>query len=283
MATNTDFLQAILANPEEDAPRLIFADWLEEQGQSDRAEFIRGQCELAQLTEEHPRYKLLAAQMETLRAGHETEWLPSFLSKVPYRWERGFVSCLWTSPRIFLAIAPKLFIWEPVQHLQFTIDSDKRADHAQLVKCMADLGHSPWLEKIRTLNLYDIPIGDRGLEVLLTHGVPRLQNLRTLYLFCAELTNASVGSLVAARLPACTTLSLDLNRFTDEGVIRFAKELDWPALTKLHLCFNNFQAAGAEALVKATRLAHVMLDLRCNRLSDSAKERLKRYAPRVTL
>lgn len=41
------FLDAIIAEPADDRPRLVFADWLEEQGQSDRAEFIRVQCEIA--------------------------------------------------------------------------------------------------------------------------------------------------------------------------------------------------------------------------------------------
>jgi uncharacterized protein (TIGR02996 family) len=40
------FLQAICAKPEDDTPRLVYADWLEEQGDTDRAEFIRVQCEL---------------------------------------------------------------------------------------------------------------------------------------------------------------------------------------------------------------------------------------------
>ncbi|MHB1424636.1 MAG: TIGR02996 domain-containing protein [Gemmataceae bacterium] len=43
------FLQDILAHPDDDAPRLIFADWLEEQGDAGsvaRAEFIRAQCAL---------------------------------------------------------------------------------------------------------------------------------------------------------------------------------------------------------------------------------------------
>jgi uncharacterized protein (TIGR02996 family) len=35
------FLRDISANPEDDAPRLIFADWLEEQGDAARAEFSR--------------------------------------------------------------------------------------------------------------------------------------------------------------------------------------------------------------------------------------------------
>jgi uncharacterized protein (TIGR02996 family) len=39
-------LAAILANPDEDTARLVFADWLEENGQPARAELIRLQCRL---------------------------------------------------------------------------------------------------------------------------------------------------------------------------------------------------------------------------------------------
>jgi uncharacterized protein (TIGR02996 family) len=46
--TDADALfAAILADPADDAPRLVYADWLEEHGQPERAEFIRVQCELA--------------------------------------------------------------------------------------------------------------------------------------------------------------------------------------------------------------------------------------------
>jgi len=38
---------AILAHPDDDGPRLVYADWLEEHGEQERAEFIRVQCELA--------------------------------------------------------------------------------------------------------------------------------------------------------------------------------------------------------------------------------------------
>jgi uncharacterized protein (TIGR02996 family) len=41
------FLSGIRAEPDDDAPRLVFADWLEDQGDAERAEFIRVQCELA--------------------------------------------------------------------------------------------------------------------------------------------------------------------------------------------------------------------------------------------
>lgn len=43
----TALLAAIREHPEEDTPRLMYADWLEEHGERERAEFIRVQCELA--------------------------------------------------------------------------------------------------------------------------------------------------------------------------------------------------------------------------------------------
>jgi uncharacterized protein (TIGR02996 family) len=44
------FLAAIKASLDDDAPRLQFADWLEERGQGERAEFIRVQLHLARIT-----------------------------------------------------------------------------------------------------------------------------------------------------------------------------------------------------------------------------------------
>src|SRR5262249_41365819 len=42
-------LNAILRQPEDDVVRLVYADWLEENGAPARAEFIRVQCRLATL------------------------------------------------------------------------------------------------------------------------------------------------------------------------------------------------------------------------------------------
>ena len=48
-------VQQIVKNPDEDGPRLKYADWLEENGDSDRAELIRVQCECAILADEARR------------------------------------------------------------------------------------------------------------------------------------------------------------------------------------------------------------------------------------
>ena len=41
MNDGTALLAAILAHPEEDTPRLLYADYLQEQGDDERARFIR--------------------------------------------------------------------------------------------------------------------------------------------------------------------------------------------------------------------------------------------------
>ncbi len=43
------FMAEILAHPEEDAPRLLLADWWDENGQPERGEFVRVQVALARL------------------------------------------------------------------------------------------------------------------------------------------------------------------------------------------------------------------------------------------
>ncbi len=48
-------LAAILEHPSDDFARLVLADWLEENGQADRAEFIRVQVEMAKIPPEPER------------------------------------------------------------------------------------------------------------------------------------------------------------------------------------------------------------------------------------
>ena len=48
------FLATIRDRPDDDGPRLIYADYLDEQGDC-RGDFIRIQCALAKLGEDDPR------------------------------------------------------------------------------------------------------------------------------------------------------------------------------------------------------------------------------------
>src|SRR6478735_626738 len=80
------FLDDIAAHVEDDAPRLVFADWLEDQGQSHRAEFIRVQCQLDALDDGDPRREALEERERELLAVHRGEWMRPLPSWV---WRQG--------------------------------------------------------------------------------------------------------------------------------------------------------------------------------------------------
>ena len=69
MTSDGDALfRAICELPGEDTPRLMYADWLQENGQPDRAEFIRLQCEAWALC---PAYPTLSGPA---RSGCPSRW-----------------------------------------------------------------------------------------------------------------------------------------------------------------------------------------------------------------
>ena len=68
LMTERDALyRAIIANPEDDTPRFVYADWLEENGRAEEAEFIRVECRLETLAPEDPEFTDLLARQEELR------------------------------------------------------------------------------------------------------------------------------------------------------------------------------------------------------------------------
>ncbi|MGL4424542.1 MAG: TIGR02996 domain-containing protein, partial [Gemmataceae bacterium] len=85
------FLAAIAAAPDDDTPRLIYADWLDDHADSARAEFIRIQCQLAQLDDVDPsRDGLEDRELELLRQ-HERKWFPNWPFAHEWQFRRGFV------------------------------------------------------------------------------------------------------------------------------------------------------------------------------------------------
>jgi uncharacterized protein (TIGR02996 family) len=77
MSTERAFEQAILASPEDDALRLIYADWLEEQGDP-RGEYLRVETALARTPAGDPRYGALRERVTELRQGVDRTWGTTF-------------------------------------------------------------------------------------------------------------------------------------------------------------------------------------------------------------
>jgi uncharacterized protein (TIGR02996 family) len=92
MTPDDAFLQAIIESPDDDGLRLVYADYLEEQGQPERAELIRVQIELARFQEDPSwRDEWEAREQELLRA-HGEQWLGPLRGLVSqWTFRRGFV------------------------------------------------------------------------------------------------------------------------------------------------------------------------------------------------
>lgn len=129
MDENAAFMAAIRDNPDDDTPRLVFADWCDDRGEPDRAEFIRGQVEIARaltpgvrkladtvsafvppervFEARHPGITALRARSDALLAEHELDWLrdwplwqvgfqanSTWVPEAEWAWDRGFVGAV---------------------------------------------------------------------------------------------------------------------------------------------------------------------------------------------
>ncbi len=102
MTTPEAFIRNIAQKIYDDAPRLVFADWLEEQGDTDRAEFIRVQVELEPMRDQ---YEIARAAELHQREEQLYKNKKSWLGDMPEGWSewetgisvefrRGFVDML---------------------------------------------------------------------------------------------------------------------------------------------------------------------------------------------
>src|SRR5438270_12033622 len=93
MSSLAGFLDAIRADPDDEAARLIFADWLEEQGDPDlsaRAELLRVQCELARWVPDLERRTALQERERELLDAHAAAWMAPWQDRcLGWRFQRG--------------------------------------------------------------------------------------------------------------------------------------------------------------------------------------------------
>jgi uncharacterized protein (TIGR02996 family) len=98
MSDEDAFLAAVRAAPDDNTPRLVYADWLDEHGRPGGA-FLRAECELSALNPADPRRSELQAVVRGTSAGVDPGWLAAvsrapiencgveFQFRCPRRWE----------------------------------------------------------------------------------------------------------------------------------------------------------------------------------------------------
>ena len=117
MTDETPFLEAIADRPYDDAPRLVFADWLDERGDTEWAEFIRVQCELAQMPQDNPRRPVLLGRERQLLAILTPRWLGGRLQARQVRFARGFLDEVYALPDEYLEAVPVLRRFAPTHKI----------------------------------------------------------------------------------------------------------------------------------------------------------------------
>jgi uncharacterized protein (TIGR02996 family) len=119
MVTDGEALRrAIVENPDEDTHRLVYADWLDENRQPDRAAFIRAQIEAARAEPFSPQARAAKGKADELFRKNRAAWTTSIRDKVHDFWfKRGFVTGVQAEASEFSRVAPPLFEAEPLQEL----------------------------------------------------------------------------------------------------------------------------------------------------------------------
>src|SRR5262245_38343099 len=116
-------IAAIREAPDDDAPRLVFADWLEERGdEADlaRAEFIRIQITRARLPIEDERHSELQARELRLLKRWAPAWCGSHFAFKKLRFRRGFIEFVYLPVTVFPDHCRRMFALEPVRDVLLT-------------------------------------------------------------------------------------------------------------------------------------------------------------------
>jgi uncharacterized protein (TIGR02996 family) len=288
------FLAAIIESPD-DTPRLLYADWLDDHGQADRAAFIRVQLALACLPDHDPRREELEARERALLRRHERAWLGPLRKGVKkWKFRRGFVEDIEVEAGDFLAHGAALLALAPVRRVELhrgwgpveatlrrlaACDALARLEGVGLAfgyqessdRTLQALASLPaLLERLEALHTMGGGISEAGLAAVVRS--PRLLRLRTLWLGgCGLSGERGIRPLAnSRRLGSLNHLSLHNNTIGDEGVRALAGSPNCRLLAALDLTRCDAWPAGAAALASSPHLAGLLgLNLQRNGITDA--------------
>lgn len=286
------FLEDILEQPDDDAPRLIFADWLEENGDPDRAEFIRIRVEqahgpsarakrAARLIEDNwDRWVKPLCLLADDTALRHHRWLNSrprvSASKLVHEFPRGFIPSFALRASTFLAKTDAILALTALTRLRLdqagglggalaacpalrAIRELEFIDwsHSPLASVdMAELAHSPHLTRLTTLCLPRNNLGDEGSQLLAR----------------------------AAWVSSIRSLDLSDNGLSTTGLRALTTRDDWHQLRELRLDNNFFDNEAVSLLLSAPWLRDLEILSLCNAgITDEQAQAISRRVPRVRL
>jgi len=275
------FLNAIHATPDDDAPRLVFTDWLEENGEVERAEFIRIQIAMKQEYENNheatPRLEAMFQQQKSLFNLPWADTLRRCQAAAVSTYSRGFSTAPFhMSASTFADEASELSGWfGPLPRLVLSECEGQ-------LRRVAERPELCWIHSLslrrnwRKCDLFDSDIQALcksrylgSLRELGLHGTSRRSAEQDQY----TLSGASCRTLArTAGLKALLQLDLTSNAIGDEGARELANAKQFGSLRVLILHDTEISASGADALARSKTFGE-LTDLRLTGNSIPARSR----------
>lgn len=194
-------LRAIAAAPDDDTPRLVFADWLTERGDP-RGDFLRDHLRLARQPDDEilrsQLAKTLSASWKTF-AGPLAKWVSG-----PAAFERGLVTRLTLPLATFEKEGERLLTEWPIEHISFALE-DFTPQHLER------LVNAPAMPLVRSLSLFrKSPAAQHRMPMARLATGTRFQRLERLVLgACGH--SASDWEFLFSNLVAPKLTRVDLN------------------------------------------------------------------------
>ncbi len=288
MSERAAFISAILDNWADDTPRLVFADWLQENGEEARAEFIRAQINPVSLPESvrersDPGARIAGKHGAALGGG----WRRAIgVSETEGEYVRGFLTGVEVHSTDYIRLAGNALELEPVEfELELRalypdgtptalaeIEALSASRHLRAVRTITALRHfeekryfgperfAELMESPHLINLRGATINEPGLGAVAVEALanaPAAFKLESLYLS---------GSLAGDRATRHT------------AVERIASAPRFASLNYLFLRFNQLDASDADVLLASKTLPRTLvLDVANNQLG---RQRLAALAKR---
>lgn len=243
------FMSAILADPDDDTPRLVFADWLDENGSDDdkaHAALIRAQCRLEVPPVRSKERRVLKHEADAILKEHGHRWakeLADLGSVRSWSFHRGFLDGITISATQFAAHAEAIFKAAPT--IRTATFPDASNEVGRLAKC-------EYLSRLASVNLQSMcgcgfcPIHN---DLRALFGSKHTANLTSLNIARDRIDADGAKRLAkSAALARLTSLDVSLNPLGDDGVAELGKSKHLKQLVSLNLTVTGFGEAGLIAL-----------------------------------
>lgn len=268
-------IEAIVDRPDEDAPRLLYADHVRDRD-APRAELIAVQCALPRATVESERTALRRREFALLQE-HKARWLAEVgLQMGEGQFLRGFVEEIELLVERLGVATGDLVQLAPVRQVRILETRIGR------ISPVADLAGAPLLRRAESLELRDCRLEADGVRRLFGGAFDRL---RRLSLRRAKLDAAGVQALLEGEaLASVTTLDLAGNELRNAGAESLAQSTRLASLERLDLTRNNVADAGASALAGTDALPRLeVLRLPTNTIHEEGALALARSSALAAL